>query len=141
MCLTSKKKTVSISNNPITCYKIIRHDKRALYQDYKYPDNLENTILEENSKESYLELDNSIKIYGGYFHAFTELNLAIEITEVLIKWDNLSGIHYANCSSNNQDAYEIWECEIPENTEYFVGIEKDICAKKLKFIKQINKYI
>lgn len=138
MCLISKKKTPSISNNPITCYKIIKYDKQALYQDYKYPDNLENTTVEENSEGSYLELANSIKIYGGYFHAFTELDFAIKITEAQKRWDDLSGIHYADCFSNNRDAYEIWECEIPENTKYFVGIENDICAKKLRFIRQIK---
>ena len=52
----------------------------------------------------------------GFIHAFTDINMAEDFASY---WHG-----------------SVFECYIPKGTEYYIGMDDDICAKKIKFTKK-----
>ena len=57
-----------------------------------------------------------LHISRGFIHMFTDINIAEDFAS------------YCHGS--------VFECYIPKGTEYYIGLDDDICAKKIKFTKK-----
>lgn len=125
MCLIIKD--IRISKEPVTCFKVTTLDndgnRKALYQPYSYPKELKGIVITDTAPiVSYSHLVKE----SGYFHMYENYGDAFFVSNILKEYDE------GKCF------YEIWECEIPENEIYFVGIGNDVCSKRLKFINRIT---
>lgn len=131
MCLISKSK-IKKSNESVKCYKIL-DDTGTVYktpwQRYAVNDDIVNgkeTLKPENDCENVnkdIIRDGFIHSIDGYENAKIVLGITKRMFSDIIKNPKL------------------FECEIPENTEYFYGEDnnhyKGYASKELKFIKEV----
>lgn len=124
MCLTSNEKTPSTSTYNITCYKIlipVGGELFSPYRDFLFP--VSKVVVDPIDKEPS-EIFGVTMIEGGYFHSYTDINTAQKkINELKRKVPK-------------NTVLKIYEAQIPSGTNFFIGLNKDICSKSLKIIKE-----
>lgn len=137
MCLTTVQTRWLRAKEDIVCYKLLDRDKfynpiYALYvkgiTEYQTPFRgtpINNEVLEGKKYFRAKGWSTFEPGLGGYH--ITEGAIHACATEEKA-WD-----YYKYGSMGNS----IFKCIIPKGTRYAVGIDDDICAKKIKFIKRI----
>ena len=136
MCLITKQKWWRWATKDIHCFKVLRVsypfgklDKREVctpYMDVTVP---EKVLTGEDTCRSWgvagfnyghYKEEKVWIIEGGALHAFTNERAAV-----------------AAISKSFISGAIVFECIIPKGTRYAVGLENEICAKKLRFVKKI----
>lgn len=128
MCLVSMTSTPSISNNDISCYKILIPVGGKLFTPYRdFLFTLNEVITDKVEVPELFPMWGSYLIEEGYFHSFQTLdeakNKLLEIQAGLKK-------------EKRKDKPKIYHAIIPAGTSYFLGYWGDICSKSLKITKE-----
>lgn len=127
MCLISNTIRPVINTSDIRCYKIlvsIGNELQTPYWNFIFP--LGEVIIDVE-KEEISEASGKVVIQKGFFHSFTDLNIAKKRLEAFKRRFPENIIP------------KIYNAIIPAGTKYYIGeIEKDICSKSLKIIDQCN---
>lgn len=134
MCLRTKQICPLRARRDIVCYKIFRQGNRHdfIYTLYVHqyvlkPTEGNPTLMDDTNKPlSILPVRNSLhgraanrQIWGGMIHAFR--------TEAVAR-------DYLIYSINRR----VYKCIIPKGTLYYVGIQDDICAKRMLIVEEVN---
>lgn len=117
MCLTAIKSTPQKSEASIPVYKVLYEKDGKLYtpvKDYEVQLNIPLHDEKEITTTSYREYT---LIEAGYFHVFSTLERA----KTYVK----------NISPKNRHLFDIYEAEIPANTDYITGYDSEMCTKSL----------
>lgn len=131
MCLISKSK-IKKSNESVKCYKIL-DDTGTIYktpwQRYAVSDDIVNG-KETLKPETDCENVNKEAIKEGFIHSIEGYENAIVVLGIIKRM-------FPELIKNPK----LFECEIPENTEYFQGRDnnyyKGYASKELRFIKEV----
>ena len=118
MCLRTQDREPRIAEKDIVCYKFLDEDLKSPYIRFQYK--LGETYTEQLP---YLEIYSdcsAYNIHGGVFHAYRQIYLKTEY------------IGFDIC-----DAYK---AIIPKGTEYWIGMDNDICARSIKIVRKIKWY-
>lgn len=121
MCLKTTNSNPRVAEKPITCYKIVRHKDDGKYvtgyMQYPVPDEVINGEIPMMPESEEPQIAFKAEITGGVIHAFQNKK---------------------DCEWFYNDS-EIFECEIPEGSLYWIGDSNDLCANRLVFKKNIEK--
>lgn len=124
MCLATRSKEPSVSNEDIICYKVLISVKGELitpYRDFCFPIG---KVITDKVEPETKEFQEYLIIEGGYFHSCTDILNATRL-QLLIK--NITG---------RRDTVKIYKAVIPANTPYFTDGFGDICSKSLKIVEE-----
>lgn len=125
MCLTTKNPIPEKSSYNIITYKIIKNNKEGPWSGFKYRFN---EIMNDDVEPDISSGFNHSFIKSGYFHSCLSLKRA---KFLLKQWNEYTKWY------KKKDTYTIYECEIPENTEFIKSDYcDDVCSKSLKIIKE-----
>ena len=136
MCLYSKQQDWFVANSDIKCYKVLELKKKFLgIKKYHTPYRVmevsrkiisgkKDLIAEGEPVLRSVMLGNDIAyiVEGGAIHAYVGNREA-----------------YLNVYFHPLVRLEIFECIIPTGTKFMVGIDGDICAEKIRFVKKFEK--
>jgi hypothetical protein len=127
MCLYSTNKDPYIAEDDIMCYKILFTDRNELRSPYQYF-KFERKIKYDNSDEPEILKtgDKEYKISAGYFHAYSDLDIAI-----LYHSRMYHNMLYASLLPT------IFTALIPKGSKYYIGDNKDICSDSIIIIEPI----
>lgn len=131
MCLYTKQICPLRARKDIVCYKkfyVWNFSIQTLFQFYPIVKPKENhpTLMDDTDiplgfyRSDHCIRGSKYKIFGGMIHAYkTKPKLVSKLT--------------SNCSRIG-----LYKCIIPKGTLYYVGIDNDICAKKMLVIEEVN---
>lgn len=107
-----------VASQDIVCYKYLTNIRSLWYTPYQRLNVTEyvNSGKIWNDTESVIREARTPKIYNisrGYIHSLLRSHLA-------------------------PVGYYVFKCIIPKGSEYFKGIDGDICSKSIKFVKLIR---
>lgn len=125
MCLVSKQKQPCIAEKDIEIYKLVvkrpnSDQYLSLFEKFPYELNKE---YEENGdpNQRYFNYNtNHSEISQGWFHSYSDYTIAIQHLIMYI-------------STPNWDVF-LLPGVIPKGTPYYIGLEGDVCSKKIKLI-------
>lgn len=124
MCLIKTHRFPKISRKPIKCYKVVYKIGNKLYsteyENYHF-------LLGDTIKNRYPWIFSIFEPYleGEVVHAYTNI--------VICRINIRSTLRLLNKSRS------IIECEILPFTPYWLGTDGDICATRIKTIKEVQK--
>lgn len=134
MCLYSISNKAKKSKKDIVCYKILCRIKyeenfRTPFRGTKISDEIINGKIDfiADGEKNIVRDSFSFKYYvvdSGFIHTYTDLEMAFIVEANLQQYQSF---YYFN----------VFECIIPKNTEYFEG-ERDYASEKIKFVRQID---
>ena len=127
MCLVSTGVS-KISAGPITVYKVLTLSNRPPYYydlcyDGTYKEGTYRYRHGSNLPRGYRTVSYSYnttevaRVYGGFLHAYLKKEDAETLKETLI--------------NDRHRKFKIVKMTIPKGTEYWVGLDNDICAREL----------
>ena len=156
MCLFTNNE-IETSDKKITCYKVLdyntdTHEYLTPYQGQTISDEImrgKELMYAEPLNPRYPLLRNCVHIRFyksvcdiGFVHCFTRLSDAVKEYEFWRKQDY----------KGKNTLVKIFECEVPENTEYVIGdfvysVNNDgehccgsIAARQVKFVREIKEF-
>ena len=119
MCLRASVVGKQIADRDIYCFKVLI---KCFAKDIKWQTPYRGTHVNDDviQGKKFFEAigkeENGHRISGGFIHMFTDINIAEDFASF---WHG-----------------SVFECYIPKGTEYYIGLDDDICAKKIKFTKK-----
>lgn len=123
MCLITLS-SEQVADKDILCYKILMRRTNYFvspYLEYRY--DIPSTV-EDTTEEKYFKVMRGEMVGSGFLHAFRT---------------HIAAIHWRRVMQGREPytSFVIAECIIPAGTRYYIGIDNDICSKKLRLVKVI----
>lgn len=113
MCLLSKQKEPLIAKEDIVAYKIAIKVGMMYYSYFQHFPYTLNADCEETEEEEITKIGDLYSIGKGWIHCYQDIKFHCKGTKLL-------------------------KCIIPKGTLYYIGINGDICAKRLIIVKEVR---
>ena len=148
MCLYTNK-NIEKSNKKIACYKVVKYNKK----EDRYFTPYRNCVIDSKvvNGEEAMEVIGDTGLVPSIWSDYRKVAERGFIHCFVNKQDAFSERNYwINNITNNNFEVKIFECVIPEDTEYVNGFfivtdpafneikYKSIAARKIKFVKEID---
>ena len=133
MCLIKLEDKPRIADEPILVYKVLNYRNGKYYspfEEYEYHQGLNSPDM---TAKYYINVE---EITGGYLHAYIDVRMAI-VNRNSLAHSDLSQRH-CNGYRGDRCLYQVVKMYIPEGTEYWIGRDEDIAAKKLYWPEENN---
>lgn len=122
MCLYTYDKKPLIAKEDIICYKAVEYNPEL--DTYNTP--FQRTDITEYVKNKTIWRDSS------------EVQRTVADVDIFGKSLYETGIGYIHALRGpyGRALYHVYKCIIPKGTEYYIGLNDDICARAIQFVEE-----